>query len=185
MISLKSFKQQLAAVSGHWNNEEYGAALAEVEALREVWPGNAHLLVLWAGLVQLGDDPRLTLDQAKRALRRAGELDPSSPAAAIELGHFLDAVDDDPRAAARVFAAGVATARRLLAEGLIGRAKALLQLGKREEAFGCAMETVQVMQFDVDADRRPSGRASGKPSNDPLRDSLEALVEEVFAGRSA
>ena len=50
-----------------------------------------------------------------------------------ELGHFLDGVDDDPRAASKAYADGVAAARRLLIEGLIGQAKALLlrQIGKR------------------------------------------------------
>jgi tetratricopeptide (TPR) repeat protein len=108
--------------------------------MRKNWPGNPGLLILWARLVQLLEKPGPSLDDARKALEDSMSFDTASPAAAIELGHFLDAVDDDPRAASTVFADAVASARRLLIEGLLGRASVLLQLDKREDAFRCLVE---------------------------------------------
>jgi len=149
MSTTRAFRQKLAAISRLWEANDYGAALTEVERLLEAWPGNEHLHILWASLVQLQDNPKHSLDDAKRALHQAIELNKSSPAGAIELGHFLDAVEDNPQAAARMYAEGVAAARRLLAEGLIGQAKALLQLDKRDDALRCLLEVLHLRQFDA------------------------------------
>ena len=70
-------------------------------------------------------------------------------AAAIELGHFLDNVEDDPAAAAKAFGQGITAARHLLIEGLLGQAKSLIQLDKREEAVRCLVEAHQL----ADAER--------------------------------
>ena len=42
--------------------------------LLELWPGNAHLHILWAGLVQLQEDPKHSLDEARQALQQAADL---------------------------------------------------------------------------------------------------------------
>src|SRR5437867_114650 len=114
MSNLRGFKQKLSTVSRLWEEREYDSALAEVESLLKSWPGNPHVHVLWASLVQLQEGPKHDLDEAKQALQQAVELDKGSPAGAIELGHFLDNVEDDPNAAAKVYAEGVALARQLL-----------------------------------------------------------------------
>ena len=103
--------------------------------MREAWPGNSYLHILWASLVQLQESPAHSLEEAKQALQQAIDLDRSSPAGPIELGHFLDAVEDDPLAASKAFAEGAALARKLLIEGLIGEAKALLQLDNKQAAM--------------------------------------------------
>ncbi len=133
MNDIRAFKQRLATVSRLWKQREYDRALGEVESALKVWPGNAHLRILWASLVQLQEDPGHDLDEAKEALKEAIQLDPGSPAAAIELGHFLDNVEDDPQGASRTYADGIATARRRLIDGLIGQAKAFKQLNRRKE----------------------------------------------------
>jgi hypothetical protein len=170
MKNLRAFKQKLSTVNRLWERKDYVAALAEVEGLIEGWPGNGHLSVLWACLVQLQDDPKHDLDDVKRALQRAIDLEPSSPAAAIELGHFLDAVEDDPGAASRAYAGGVVIARRLLIEGLIGQAKALLQLDKREESFRCLLEAMHLMRFEMKG---------------PFAGQIEEVLGEVLSNRSA
>jgi hypothetical protein len=144
MSKLRGFKQQLSRVSRLWERKDYDTALVEVEAMLKRWPGNAHLHVLWASLVQLQENPKHGLEDAKRALQEAVELDNGSPAAAVELGHFLGNVEDDPRAAARAYAEGVAAARQLLLDGLIGQAKVFRQLGKREEFLHCLAEVEAV-----------------------------------------
>jgi hypothetical protein len=144
-----SFTKGLAEVSALRGKGAYDRAMARLEELREAWSGNTQLYVLWARLVQLQDDPTHTLNDAKRALQQAIELDKQSPAAAIELGYFLDNVEDDPQAAAKAFAQGITAARNLLIEGLLGQAKSLIQLDKREDAVRCLVEAHQL----ADAER--------------------------------
>jgi lipopolysaccharide biosynthesis regulator YciM len=147
MTNLRRFKQKLATVSRLWEEKDYDTALAEVESLLKGWPGNAHLHVLWASLVQLQEDPRHDLEEARQALQQAAELDRQSPAASIELGHFLDNVEDNPQAASKAYAEGVAAARQLLLNGLIGQAKAFRQLGRREEFLRCLQEVLSLARF--------------------------------------
>ncbi len=148
MKDVRSFKQGLSKITRLWKKQEYDTALAEVELLLGAWPGNAHLRVLWASLVQLQEDGPHDLNGASEALRQAVVLDQGSPAAAIELGQFLDNVEDDPQSAAEIYADGVASARQLLIEGLIGQAKAYRQLNRRKEFLRCLVEAVHVAQFE-------------------------------------
>jgi tetratricopeptide (TPR) repeat protein len=198
MSSLRAFKQVLSTVSRLWAENRYDAALAQVEAALKIWPGNARLHILWASLVQLQEDPKHRLDEAKKALQQAIDLEPTSPAGAIELGHFLDAVEDNPRAASRAYADGVAIARQSLIEGLIGQAKALLQLGKREDALKCLVEVLHLTEAepvtkrgkgsDVLPDvifRAPNGRVMAGQVKGPFAEQIEELLNEVFANRSA
>ena len=85
-------------------------ALTEVEPMLETWPGKCAPPDLLGELGSVAEDPKHDLGEARQALQQAVELDKESPAAAIELGHFLDNVEDDPHAASRVHAQGVATA---------------------------------------------------------------------------
>lgn len=71
MKDMTRYKQKLAAVSRLWAKANYDAALGEVETLLAEWPGNSHLHVLWASLVQLQEEPRHGLDYARQALKRA------------------------------------------------------------------------------------------------------------------
>lgn len=160
MNNLRGFKQKLSTVSRLWEEADFDAALAEVESLVKTWPGNAHLLILWASLVQLQEDPKHDLNEARQALQQAVELDKGSAAAAIELGHFLDSVEDDPHAASKAYADGVATARQLLIEGLIGQARVFRQLEKREEFLRCLLEALRLARFETGR-RKSKGQASG------------------------
>ena len=82
MSDIRDFGKGLSTVSRLWKQGKYDRALAEVESLLEVWPGNAHLHVQWASLVQLQEDPVHDLSEAKEALQQAVRLDVGSPAAA-------------------------------------------------------------------------------------------------------
>ena len=148
MSTLRALKQRLSTVSRLWDEKDYDKALAKVEALLKTWPGNPHLHVLRASLVQLQEEPKYDLDEAKQALQQAIELDKESPSALIELGHFLDNVEDDPQTAIKAYAEGVSPARRLLLDGLIGQAKAYRQLDKRKEFIRCLLEILHLAHFD-------------------------------------
>jgi tetratricopeptide (TPR) repeat protein len=197
MNSLRGFEQKLATVSRLWDDADYDSALAEVGQLLERWPGNGHLHILWSSLVQLQENPKHSLDDVKRALQRAIDLDRSSPAGAIELGHFLDDVDDNPRAASKAFSEGVVTARQLLIEGLIGQAKALLQLNKKDDALECVREVLHSIHFDPKSKRAKTeesapdilfgsmmGEIVGIQLKGPFAIQIEELLSEIFARRS-
>jgi tetratricopeptide (TPR) repeat protein len=186
MKSTRSFKKQLSEVQRLWGEGQYDRALDEVEGLLRSWPGSARLHILWASLVQLQENPAQGLDEVKKVLQRAVAIDPDSPAGALELGHFLDAVEDNPRAASKVFAEAILLARRLLIDGLLGQTKALLQLKKREEALRCLTELLYLAEIDSSA--AGSDKAVPNPvgrKNGPLAHQLEDLLREAFVNRSA
>jgi hypothetical protein len=198
MSNLRGFKQKLSSVSRLWEEKEYDAALAQIESLLETWPGNAHLHILWASLVQLQENPKHSLDEVREALQQAMELDKSSPAAAIELGHFLDNVKDDPQAAAKAFAEGVATARQQLIEGLIGQAKALLQINKRDEFLRCLLEVLHLTRFETGSKRSKgdetgadiifesaTGQFHAVQLKGPYAAQIQELLSEAMTKRSA
>jgi tetratricopeptide (TPR) repeat protein len=198
MSNLRGFKQKVSTVFDLWEEEDYDRALAEVESLLKVWPGNAPLHILWASLVQLQEEPKHDLDEARRALQQAAELDKESPAAAVELGHFLDNVDNDPKAASRAYAEGIAAARKLLIEGLIGQAKALLQLDKREASLRCLLEVLQLARFEAGSKRHkteksgediivelPTGRVYALQLKGPHAEAIHELLTEFVTHRSA
>ena len=186
MSNFRGFMQKLSIVSRLWEAADYDTALAEVESLLKTWPGNARLHILWASLVQLQEDPKHDLDEAKQALRQAVELDKESPAAAIELGYFLNNVGDDPHAASKAYADGVATARRLLIEGLIGQAKVFRQLEKREEFLHCLSEVLQVARFET-VPKRTKAEAPGADIlfKGPYAEQIQELLGEVVTDRPA
>jgi tetratricopeptide (TPR) repeat protein len=173
MNGTNSFTKGLSAALAHWEDGQYDRALKRVEELRETWPGSAQLLVLWAKLVQLQEKPAHTLDDAKRALQQAIELDKQAPAAAIELGHFLDSVEDDPHAASKSFTQAITAARALLIEGLLGQAHSLIQLDKRDEAVRCLVEAHQL----ADAER--------STKKNPYAGRIEELLTELGQMQSA
>lgn len=187
-MSPRTFKQKLSQIHKLWEEGLYDEAVAKTEELKAAFPGNANLLVLWASLVQLQEEPKHTLDDVKRALEQAVEIDDQSPAAGIELGRFLDSVEDNPHAAAKVYVDAVASARRLLMDGLLAQARALLQLGKQSEAISCLIEALRLAQMDS----KKKGKGKNGASMDrasrvltfnltgPLAPELEGLLSEVF-----
>jgi tetratricopeptide (TPR) repeat protein len=198
MSKPRGFKQKLSKVSRLWESKDYDTALAEVESMLKMWPGNPHLHILWASLVQLQEDPKHELEEAKRALQEAVELDKGSAAAAIELGHFLDNVEDDPQAAARAYAEGVAAAARLLLDGLIGQAKVLRQLGKREAFLHCLAEVLHLARLEKGPARTkaeesgadiifesPSGHFHAVKLKGPHAEQIQDLLNEWIRNRSA
>jgi tetratricopeptide (TPR) repeat protein len=198
MIGTRSFKQKLSKIVRQWADKHYDLALGGVEQLLKSWPGNAQLHILWASLVQLQEQPVHSLDEVKMALERAMELDKRSPAAAIELGHYLDAVEDDHRAASKVFSEGIRVARSLLIEGLVGQARALLEIDKRDEALQCLVESLYLANIDQSygrsksADGVPdvlvrdlSGRILALQLKGPFALKIEDLLQDLFPKRSA
>jgi tetratricopeptide (TPR) repeat protein len=198
MSTLRGLKQRLSTVSRLWDEQDYDQALAEVQSLLKTWPGNPHLHVLKASLVQLQEEPNYDLDEARKALHQAIELDRASPAASIELGHFLDNVADDPRSAIKAYAEGVAAARHLLIDGLIGQAKAYRQLDKNDDFLRCLLEALELARFDSASRRNQtedfgtdifvkldSGRVYVIQQKGPYAEQVRELLSELDANHLA
>lgn len=187
-----SFKKSLARVFRLWEEGNYEAALSEVDSLLQHWRGNAQLQVLRASLIQLQERPSAALGEVKQALQNAVDLDPSSPVAGIELGNFLDAVEDNPKAASKAYAKAIADARRLLTEALIGQAKALLQLDQKKEALERLSELLDLTAAaagkrarpvngkDV-IKRSPTGRITMLELQGPYAEQIEQLLNDALA----
>ena len=177
MKSIQSFKRKIASVFRCWENKEYAAALKIVDEMLEEWPGNARLHVLEARLIQLQEETDYTLVDAKESLLQAISLEEDYPIGYLELGHFLDAVEDDPDRAAKEFSDGVRIARKLLIDGLLGQARALIQLDRREPALNCLMEALYLAKTDRESARNKS--------EDTVPNQTLELLQELLAKPSA
>ena len=169
MKPLGPFKRGLARVRQEWRSGRYAAALAETSRLLKQWPDNPQLLVTWADLIQLQDaEEGPTLAEAKAAYRRAAVLDDQSPAPLIELGHYLYAIEDDAKAASPLFTKAVSLARRQLRQALMAQAKALMELDRKREAFGCLKEAIAL--------ESSNGKAAAGEGEAEILDQLKELA---------
>lgn len=135
MKTRASFKNELAALQRAWTEGDPAQALARANQMLEQWPDNPHLLVLWASLVQMQDEPQPhSLKDVLRALKRATELAPKSPEVWIELGHYYSAVADDARQAKKCFARAITSSMRLLREAVLGQIETTTELDERQQA---------------------------------------------------
>ena len=136
-----NLKRALARTRRLWKAGKYERALTEATRLRETWPDHPPLLILWANLVQLQpSDDAPSLDEAKAALRRATELDEESPLAWIELGNFVNAVEDDATGASKCFAKAIALGKQQFQQALLGQAQVMRELDKKPAALACLAE---------------------------------------------
>ena len=185
MNNIRTYKQNLAVVNRLREAEDYAAALTKVDAMLQSWPGNSQLHILWANLIQLQENTDHDLDEAKQAIQQAIELDKSAPNGAIELGHFLDNVEDNPQAAIKAYAEGISLARDLLLDGLIGQARSFLQLDKRKAAYACLMEVLHLQNNKPG--KSPIAEIPGGSAiyvNGPFAEQIEELISELFTSRS-
>lgn len=177
MTNVRTFKKDLTTIRRLWADTQFSEALAKVEGLRGEYPGNPQLLVIWASLVQLVEESEHSLDDAREALRQAVEFDESSPAASIELGHFLDSVEDDPTAASKAYSQAASAAKKLLIDALAGQAKSYLQLNRRADAVRCLLEALQVSNLDCPS---MNGKSTKSSHDAPIPAQLESLLNEAL-----
>ena len=91
-------------------------------------------------MIQLADHGP-SLNEARACLQRAVDLGDGTPNPHLELGHFTFAVADDAKASLNHFDHAFALSRRLLQDALVGKAKALAELDRREDPLACLAET--------------------------------------------
>src|ERR1700730_16962123 len=117
MKSGPSLKKELEKIRRLCDARRFDRAFAEMDRVLKHWPDNPHALVLWANLLQLQEeDIGPPLEEAKKALLKATDLDEQGPMPLIELGQFLFALDNDARGAGKCFDKAIALCKRLLRE---------------------------------------------------------------------
>jgi tetratricopeptide (TPR) repeat protein len=166
MKPVSSLTRGLATVRRDWRAGRYAEAFQQATRLLDLWPDNPHLLVLWSSLVQLQDSQAPPLKKAEAALERAAALDEESPEPWFELATFADAVSDDPSTATRHYEKAITLSKRFLVEALLGKAKALSQLDRKQEALACVAEAYGVQHAH-----------NGKMADTQTGDILERLEE--------
>ena len=143
-------KQGLDLVRKYRRGKRFDRALREIDELLETRQDNAQLLVIRAELIQLQDDEQNapTLSEAKSDLELAVSLDDQSANAWNELGHYLFAVEDDPKSATKCFDKVVKLSREVLRQALLAQADVLSELGRDEDAIACLWEAYGVASRD-------------------------------------
>src|SRR5438067_1422346 len=160
MKSTARYKRALAEIRSLRERRKYADSLAAVEALLGQWPDQPALLVLRGELIQLQGEQGPSLDDAAAMLKRAAVLDDRNADALLELAHFQMAVEDDTRTADRSFVSAIAASTESLIAALVGRAGALEELGRKQEAFDC-LSTARYLQNATATKNGSSGDQAG------------------------
>ena|SRR5260370_38379095 len=163
-----SFEEGLDAIRRRWKHGDFVQALKEADRLLKRWPDNPRLLVMRASLIQLQESNQAPpLENAKKDLQRAVQLDDQSPFNLIELGHFQLAVEDDCQAARKTFDKAVRLCRSSLKEALLGQAEALSELNRRSEALALLAEAFFI--------HSRNGESSADSNGKEILERLDAL----------
>jgi hypothetical protein len=115
-----SHLETLAVMRGQVAEKDYSGALRLGRSELEHGRDSSQLLVLMATAGLLGDGEQCSLDEVREWLERAVKYAPQDVDAQLELGHFLDAVADEPRLAIPIFKAALGKAIEFLETALDG-----------------------------------------------------------------
>lgn len=102
-MNVVSHHDRLAAMRRAIAEQDYEQALQIGRAEMDRGCDSSEVLLLLATAGQLSDGNSCSLDDVRGWLERATELNPSNAEAWMELGHFLDAVADQPQLAVSAF----------------------------------------------------------------------------------
>lgn len=102
-MSVVSHHDRLAAMRTAIVEKNYEQALQMGRAEMDRGCDSSDLLLLLAAAGQLSEGDSCTLDDVHGWLERATQLNPDNAEAWMELGHFLDAVADQPQLAVSAF----------------------------------------------------------------------------------
>jgi hypothetical protein len=96
---------------------------------------SSNLYLLKATSIQLAQNTSYTLQDARNSLEAAVKLEPNHTQAWLDLGHFYFAVDDSPVLAIECFGKARILIQKLNEDLVIGEVKALLELGRKQDAL--------------------------------------------------
>jgi hypothetical protein len=99
-----SHSDRLTAIRTEIAGKNYESALQMGRSELERGCGSSDLFLLMATAGQLSDGNSCSLDEVRGWLEQATITSPDNLEAWLELGHFLDAVADEPQLAASAFA---------------------------------------------------------------------------------
>jgi tetratricopeptide (TPR) repeat protein len=149
MKSTDSPQRDLEKIRRLCDRENYRRAFSAVNKLRQQWPDNPEVLVLWANLLQLQEeDTGPSLEEAKKALQKAVSLDEQNPMPWNELGQYMFVIEDDAVRACHCFTKAIALSRRYLKDALINQAKALMETDHKAESMACLIDAYNVNGHD-------------------------------------
>ena len=115
-------------------NRQYADALEGARAALGRGYDSSEVLILATCAGQLGEGDDCTLDEIRLWLEQAAAGDPRNVEAPMELGHFLDAVADEPSAAARAFDSALERSIDLLEVTLDGIASTIDERDAKDRA---------------------------------------------------
>jgi hypothetical protein len=124
---------RLTAIRIEIAGKNYEGALQMGRSELERGCGSPDLLLLMATAGQLSDGNSCSLDEVRGWLEQATITSPESVEAWLELGHFLDAVADEPQLAASAFTRALENSVALLEATLDG-------LGSTASSHDAAMQ---------------------------------------------
>ena len=103
--------------------------LAQVDGALAAHPASVDLWLLRGDLIQLSEEceDMPPLVEALRSYQNAAQLAPERPEPHMAIGHYLDAVDDDPRGAIPWFQKAVELGGGDVARAALAAAKAQLE----------------------------------------------------------
>jgi hypothetical protein len=119
-MSIVSHHDQLAMMRKELTDQHYEQALRIGRAEIDRGCDSADLLLLMATAGQLSEGNSCSLDEVRGWLERAAQRSPGNAETWIELGHFLDAVADQPQLAASAFEKALGASLETLAAALEG-----------------------------------------------------------------
>jgi tetratricopeptide (TPR) repeat protein len=119
-MSVVSHHDRIVAMRRAIADKNYEQALQIGRAEMERGRDSSEVLLLLATAGQLSEGNSCSLDDVREWLERATELSPDNAEAWMELGHFLDAVADQPQLAVFAFERALEKSVAVLEATLVG-----------------------------------------------------------------
>ncbi len=131
-FQIRRLLKETRAINAFRKKRAYASIVAKTTSLLDAYPYFVPVLVLKAQAIQLVDKDvgSSGLEEAKRVLRLAVELDPKSLDALNELAHFLFAVEDRSDEAVKLFERSIAMGLQTLREAYVGVIRCLMELDR-------------------------------------------------------
>lgn len=95
------FRRKTDQIFDHWVNQRFDEAVSIIESML---PSQNSNLYFWLGqLVQMQEESKYSLQDAKNFLEIAVDLSDNGPEEVFELGNFLMNVEENPKEALKCF----------------------------------------------------------------------------------
>ncbi len=151
-MNLNDYKGALQNLNASIKGKHLSEALQQVNQLLKAYPYSVSLLVKRAMLIQVQDESSdlPPLEEARRNLELAIELEPHSVETLIELGNFDYAVADHSESAIVHFERAISESEMGLKAAMVGMIKSQIELGLVNEAQASLERSKTLFPDDLD-----------------------------------